>query len=377
MTFTQELIANYSLYKEQRISGRYIHLKHISPLLEMYTDTFKIDIVGNSVLEKPIQKLTIGHGKFKVLMWSQMHGNESTTTKAVFDMLSYLSKNKSFYEFITSNFTLCIIPMLNPDGAEAYTRLNSNEVDLNRDAQNRTQPESNVLRAVFNDFQPDFCFNLHDQRTIFSVANTHKPATVSFLTPAEDADRKVTNGRKKSMEVIAEMNKLLQRFIPGQVGRYDDGFNLNCIGDTFQSEGVPTILFESGHFPKDYEREETRKFIAFSIVSGLEYMASGEVTGENYESYFDIPENGKLFYDVVLRKFPIQEKSEIIFKDVAIFFKETLKNDKIEFMPTVEHVDESLEYIGHKELDMRNVEINPIPIHELTNGYLTDLLRKI
>jgi murein tripeptide amidase MpaA len=46
--------------------------------------------------------------------------------------------------------------MLNPDGAKSYTRVNANEVDLNRDSQNLTQPESRVLRTAFDLFQPDF-----------------------------------------------------------------------------------------------------------------------------------------------------------------------------------------------------------------------------
>jgi hypothetical protein len=46
--------------------------------------------------------------------------------------------------------------------------LNANEVDLNRDSQNLTQPESKVLREIFDLFQPHYCFNLHDQRTILS-----------------------------------------------------------------------------------------------------------------------------------------------------------------------------------------------------------------
>jgi murein tripeptide amidase MpaA len=54
--------------------------------------------------------------------------------------------------------------MLNPDGADMYTRLNANEVDLNRDSQNLTQPESKVLREIFDLFQPHYCFNLHDQQ---------------------------------------------------------------------------------------------------------------------------------------------------------------------------------------------------------------------
>ena len=63
-----------------------------------------------------------------------MHGNESTGTKAVFDLLNYLQSNDLFAQMITKEITLKIIPILNPDGAQQYTRKNANEIDLNRDA---------------------------------------------------------------------------------------------------------------------------------------------------------------------------------------------------------------------------------------------------
>jgi hypothetical protein len=67
--------------------------------------------------------------------------------------------------------------MLNPDGADMYTRLNANEVDLNRDSQNLTQPESKVLREIFDLFQLTIVL-------ICMISNnfesTGKPATVSF-----------------------------------------------------------------------------------------------------------------------------------------------------------------------------------------------------
>jgi hypothetical protein len=58
----------------------------------------------------------------------------------------------------------------------------------------------------------------------------------------------------KAIDLIAGINTVLQRYIPGQIG-IDDSFNLNCIGDTFQAMGVPTLLFEAGHFEGDYQRE--------------------------------------------------------------------------------------------------------------------------
>ena len=67
-----------------------------------------------------------------------MHGNESTTTKAVIDLVNLLIKNydSDSVTNLLNRCTLHIIPMLNPDGADAYTRVNANSVDLNRDAQN-------------------------------------------------------------------------------------------------------------------------------------------------------------------------------------------------------------------------------------------------
>ena len=198
-------------------------------------------------------------------MWSQMHGNESTTTKALFDLFLFLNGDSNEANQIRKDFTLLIIPILNPDGAEAYTRVNANEIDLNRDSVDLSQPESKLLRKTFEEFEPDFCYNLHDQRTIFAAGDKNYPATISFLAPSYNNEKEYNKNRLKAVNVIAEMNEELQKYIPNQVGRFDDSFNINCIGDMFQSLGVPTILFEAGHYQDDYEREETRKFIFISI----------------------------------------------------------------------------------------------------------------
>ena len=148
---------------------------------------------------------------------------------------------------------------------------------------NLSQPESKVLRQAFLSFKPHFCYNLHGQRTIFSAGNTNKPATVSFLAPAQDEHCTVTNNRKVAMEVIGAMNTMLQTVIPNQVGVYDDAFNINCVGDTFQSENVPTMLFEAGHFPNDYGRDKTREFIYYSLLESLDYISKNHVDGSNHE----------------------------------------------------------------------------------------------
>lgn len=231
--------------KEKTIEGRYITLENIEPLLSRESLKKDVTIIGESVLGKPIYSYQKGIGKTKIYLWSQMHGNESTTTKALFDFINLLNNGSDLANELLESFTFYCIPMLNPDGAKLYTRANANNIDLNRDSQDLTQPESKILRAVFEEFKPDYCFNLHDQRTIFGVADTGKPATLSFLAPSYNDEREVNESRLKAINLIAGINEVLQNYIPGQVGRFDDSFNINCIGDTFQFLGVPTILFEA------------------------------------------------------------------------------------------------------------------------------------
>ena len=210
-----EIEAWYSNNFESLIIGRYVTLEHIKPLLEKYNNYYEISILGVSELGKEIPMIKIGSGKKNVLAWSQMHGNESTTTKTIFDFLKFVTQKDHFKDEIKSflnDFTLYVIPILNPDGASLYTRNNANDIDLNRDAQNLSQNESRVLMKVFKTLKPNLCLNLHGQRSIFGL-ETKKPATVSFLSPSSTIDRQVTDSRRIAMQLIVGLNNYLQQLL--------------------------------------------------------------------------------------------------------------------------------------------------------------------
>jgi Zinc carboxypeptidase len=338
-------------YKEQSLFGRYITLEKIEPILSRLNKNDNLKVIGKSVLGKNIYSYVIGTGKTKILLWSQMHGNEGTTTKALFDLLNLLNGNSELAKELLSHFTFLAIPMLNPDGAEAYTRINANEIDLNRDFQNLTQPESQLLRRIYDELQPDFCYNLHDQRTIFAAGETPNPATVSFLAPSYNEARDINEVRKKAMNVIVAMNSTLQQFIPNQVGRFDDAFNLNCVGDTFKYLGTPTILFEAGHFQKDYQREMTRKFIFIALVSGLKHIYENDIVCNEMIEYFNIPQNKPIFYDFIYKNIKIYYDNKQIITNFAIQFLEVLKEGEIEFVATLSEIGELSHNFGHFEYD--------------------------
>ena len=338
-------------FKEQSVQGRYLTLEAILPILKKHNTNNQVKHVGNSVQERPIYTYQIGTGKTKIFLWSQMHGNESTTTKALLDFINLLNSETELAKMLLESFTFLAIPILNPDGAYLYTRENANKVDLNRDAQDLTQPESLVLRGVFEVFQPDYCFNLHDQRTIFGVAASGKPATVSFLAPSYNEERDINATRLDAIRVINNINSVLQNYIPGQVGRFDDSFNINCIGDTFQSLGVPTILFEAGHFPDDYLREETRKYIFISLLVSFTTLSENDIVDNEISQYLNIPQNKVVFYDFMYKNIKINYDGNEIITNFAVQYKEELIDGKVNFKAYIAAIENLDSYFGHYEYD--------------------------
>ena len=338
---------DYDSAKFRKVAGRYFHNNHLEDFMSTHSGELEFQTIGASVENKNIYGLQIGSGSKKVLMWSQMHGNESTTTKAVLDFLNSIvvDADNPYNKSLLERTTLYIIPVLNPDGAAYYTRVNANAIDLNRDMQDLSQPESRLLMKVYREFQPDFCLNLHDQRSIFSAGETNLPAILSFLTPSSDINRSITEERMESMSLIAGMVKDLQNEIGERIGRYDDGFNLNCAGDTFQHHGTPTILFEAGHYPGDYHREVSRKYVFKALRSCLDRIMNDQSV--DYHQYFKIPENAKCFRDVILRNVNIEGGK----KDILIHFKETLVHDRIRFVPVIEDIQDASVLYGHREID--------------------------
>ena len=314
-------------------------------------------------------------------MWSQMHGNEATTTKGFFDFLNFLVSKEPLAETILSKYTIKCIPILNPDGAAAYTRVNANEIDLNRDAFETTQPESKLLRRLLLEFQPDLAYNLHDQRTIFGTKGFQLPATMSFLAPAYNVSRDFNETRLKAVKIINAMHLELQKHIPNQVGRFDDSFNINCIGDYATSIGIPTILFEAGHYPNDYQRDEVRKMVFIALLSSFSENNNSEV-GNELEIYLNIPQNSKCFFDFIYRNVKIISNGEEKIITFAAQFDEKLKDNQIAFEAKIVQVEDLDAVRGHMEYDAQEMVFssesgNSPKINHKADFYLNKLLKFI
>ena len=355
----------YGLNFEQNILGRRVLFEDIKPLIEKLSNKFKKEIIGYSENNIPIYKVSIGTGNIKILSWSQMHGNESTGTKALFDLFNFFEYSgdlKTIEETILKHCTLQFIVLLNPDGAIKFTRENANNIDLNRDAVDRKAVESNLLRTTLDTFNPQFCFNLHDQRTIFNVEGTKNPATISFLAPSEDVERTITKGRIETMSVIVAMNDFLQQFIPNHIGRYTDEFYPTATGDNFQKLGHNTILIEAGHYKNDHDRESTRKYNFFALLKGLYFIASSkDVT--NYKPYFKIPNNDKMFLDIIYKNLKIPKgNSGSVITDVGIQHKFKVENNKLVMYKCIEKTGNLSDFYTNNIVNAEKLNFNSLKL---------------
>jgi hypothetical protein len=336
---------------EEHFVKRYIKPeKLIDFLLKEYKE--QIVKIGVSELGKPIFMLTTGSGKKRALLWTQMHGNESTGTLSVLDLLKFFKSGHNIVHEILSELTLDIIFMLNPDGAKIWTRRNIKGIDINRDFLTSSSVEMQILKKVANQKKYDLAFNLHDQRTIYGVQGKKESVTLAFLSPSPSENREVTETRKKSMGLVADIHKEISQILPDKIARYSDEFYPRSVGDNFQKMGIPTILFEGGHYPGDYYRQKTRKYFSLALIVALHYASTKSNWENGYEKYFTIPENSISFHDIIYRNVKLSENKEEQV-DIAIQYTEKIfpGDDEISFIAKVEDIGDLSFLYGHEEID--------------------------
>lgn len=353
---------DFNYIKNVNFPNRYISPEKLFFYLEEnYRDY--IQLIGHSFLGKPIYKFTFGKGDVNILAWSQMHGNESNSTLAMLDFMETLSHNSLLREYVEKSITLDFIFMLNPDGAKDWTRRNALEIDINRDYLKESSTEIRLLKSIAFSKQYDYAFNLHEQKTVYSTDGNH-PATLSFLAPPEDFEGTVTETRKKSMAVIASIYNALNKKIPNQIARYSDEFCPNASGDNFMKAGIPTILFEGGHFPNDYLRQNTRKYYTEALFHAIDAITQLKGNAEGFEDYFSIPENKESHFDIIYRNVKLNTNIESVL-DIAVQYKEVIfaGDEEISFIPYVVEVGDLSNFKGWKDVDCtgRFVSENLVP----------------
>jgi len=365
-SFTEELFNEYSKYEVEGFSNMKVDPDFLQKQIDLITDKapglFEIRLLGHSVEDRPIRMVSIGNGDIDVLMWSQMHGNESTATRSIVDLLSFIAENREqkSVNSLLQDLRIHFIPMLNPDGASRWTRENAIGIDLNRDALRLIAPESQILKRVRDSLNADYGFNLHDQSKYYNVERLSNEASISFLATAFDYEKSRSAGRDEAMQLISYLYQINQKYIPNHTGRYNDDFEPRAFGDNIQKWGTKLILIETGGFKNDPDKQLGRKLNFVLIGSALEAIRKGLHKAIAVEQYSQIPSNDRNLFDLKIEKVQKKVNGSYYTVDLGYYIEKSdnvSNKDQVVYQVTLEDQGDLSTYAGYKSLNAEGLKI--------------------
>lgn len=339
---------------------------------------FRVTEVGRSIQGRPIRAITYGTGRTTVLLWSQMHGDESTATMSLADLLAWLGDpsdaDRALRARLASELTVVMVPMLNPDGAELFQRENAVGVDVNRDAARLATPEARTLKALRDSIRPAFGFNLHDQGARILTGRAGRQVGIALLAPAADERRTYEGARAAARLVASGLVTVVEGEIPGRVAKYEDDFNPRAFGDLMQRWGTSTVLIESGALPGDPEKQRLRAINVVAILSALDAIGSGRYRAADPRVYDALPMNARTAVDVVVRGARVVlPGAEPLAVDLALNYDEPLAR----LRPRVREVGDLSTVVAFDTVDATGLFLHPSPamLHEARGGGAARWLR--
>ena len=263
---------------------------------------FTTEDIGRSSEGRPLRHVAWGRGDTRVLLWSQMHGDESTASMALADLFRFLGEHQDhpITRRLRDATTLHVLPVMNPDGAARFQRRNAQGIDINRDARALASPEGRALHDLRERVKPDFGFNLHDQQPGYRAGDSDRGTAIALLAPAFNEAREVDASRARAIEVAVAIRAVIEPYVGGHIARWDDTFNPRAFGDLTARAGVSTVLIESGGIEGDPQKQQLRKLNFLALVGALDAIATGAHAGLPHAPYDDLPENGKVWPDLLV-----------------------------------------------------------------------------
>lgn len=303
LTPPTELVALYDAVRVAGLEDRtFNHDTYWSVMAPYLNGPIASEVIGQSAEGRDIRHLTFGSGPVTVLLWSQMHGDESTASMSLVDMMRFFhdQPDHPLAKRISQGATIHVVPMLNPDGAQRFRRRNAQGIDVNRDARMLQTPEGNLLKGISDRLHPDFGFNLHDQNPGTRVGRTDRGVAIAMLTPAFNEARDVDAKRHRAMQVASVVVQSMRPLVTDHIAKYDDTFNPRAFGDLIGAWGASTILIESGAWANDPQKQHLRKTNFVGILSALDAIATGSYAQYDADIYDKLEFNGRRVPDLLI-----------------------------------------------------------------------------
>jgi hypothetical protein len=150
--------------EDHRTLARTISLAEMEAFLKSVDGKgpISVSVEGQSAGGRPLYLVHASRSvlpAWRVLFYAQQHGDEVSGKDALLYLVREIARKP---ELLPRDVDLWIMPMVNPDGAEADTRRNAAGTDLNRDHIVLEQPETQALHRVARRLRPHVAVDCHE-----------------------------------------------------------------------------------------------------------------------------------------------------------------------------------------------------------------------
>ncbi|SEI02495.1 Zinc carboxypeptidase [Halobacillus karajensis] len=228
---------------------------------EKKQSNMELEVIGETVKGRDIHlvKYMQNPANPTILYITQQHGDEALTTEGSLDFIKQLGTGKS--KGLFDDVNILIIPMYNADGAmgdvnyelENYaasgdrhlTRLNAKGIDLNRDHDAKTQPETQALHNnVLEKYDIDYMIDLHHQGAQWVKDGKYVSGAI-FPSHPDHTDPEVLQGSKQLGAVVYDAIEPkgwghLANYA-GKGSAYDNGISVYGLAHDYD---ISTLLLE-------------------------------------------------------------------------------------------------------------------------------------
>lgn len=258
-------------------------------LTERHPHTLDVETIGRSVDGRPLYTATAGTGPRKLLILTQMHGDEPLGTEAALRMLKKVAGPGRAARELREEVTIKVVPRVNPDGWERYhdpdfregidPRLNSQKVDLNRmfgpapEYDLALAPEAAAVHGVVDGFAPDLVLDYHHQVTYATPDGRMVTMSVLWSTHPGVAPEVAADGKRAA----AVVGDALADDPRSNVTLYPRSDTASTARNGLGLDGYPTLLLEQrgqqeagqkGAGPLIREAQKAMESIAGSLADG-------------------------------------------------------------------------------------------------------------
>ncbi|MFE4243262.1 M14 family metallopeptidase [Peribacillus butanolivorans] len=280
------------------------------------SEAMNLEVIGQSVKGRDLYlaKFISNPKNPTILFLTQQHGNEALTTEGALQFIKYLGSNSKEVKEMLDKVNVLVLPRLNVDGAEGdvnfslenyaegeHTRYNANNVDLNRDHVDRTQPETKALHEnVLKKYKIDYMIDLHHQGAQSTLGDSDELVSGAILYPTnENVDPKVIAESRKLGAVVYHAVEA-RGF--GTLAKYVGGSDADISRNEVALEyGIPTLLFEmrgmSDHYREDYILGQKSngyiiKQAVITMDATVKAIADGSIQTADDSFWDTLPEDG-------------------------------------------------------------------------------------